>query len=455
MRAFRAGSLRARLIFAAAGLIALALALTGFGLRIVMDSVLNERAVTELDRIAKDLAGQAEIGPAGEIALRRTPADPRTTTAYGGLYWQIEPDRGSPLRSRSLWDAALTIPPDTSPAIDSPVRVLDLVGPENSDLIAIVRDIRILREGDFRQLVITVALDRAELSESRRGFLELLVPALVGLGLVLLLAMAIFVRQALLPFGTLRAELKALHEGRSAALPRNLPEEVQPLADDLNRLVSLQEAAVARARTQAGDLAHGLKTPLAILEALGRRAQAAGDAVTAREIEEQAALMRGQVERVLARARGASSGTLRRERTAALPIAERVLGVMRRLPDGARFDWRLDVPESLALPLPADDLTEMLGNLLDNARKWGRSRVTISGWNDRERCGLAVEDDGPGMVPAEMAAIDRGRRWDESTPGSGFGLAITRDLAEAGGGRLDLGPAPDGGLRAAVSWPRP
>lgn len=446
-------SLRARLILSAAALVTLALVLTGFGLRVVMDSVLNERTVTELDRLAKDLAGLAEIDANGNVLLRRVPADPRSTGAYGGLYWQLQPDRGAPLRSRSLWDTELALPPGTLPVSGSGQRVLDLSGPEGSRLIAVVRQIRILRDGAARELAIVVALDRRELAESRRSFLQLLVPALVGLGLVLVLAMALFVHRALLPFRTLRRDLRALHEGQRDALPNDLPEEVQPLADDLNRLIAMQGAAVSRARTQAGDLAHGLKTPLAILEALARSAAERGDSETAREIEEQAAMMRTQVERVLARARVASAGSVRRERAEAQAVARRLVDVMRRLPTDSPLDWGLDVPAGLHLPVSADDLTEMLGNLLDNARKWSRSRVFLTALAETGSVGLVLDDDGPGMEGNEIAAVERGRRWDEATPGSGFGLAITRDLAEAGGGRLTLSAAPSGGLRAVLSWP--
>jgi len=446
-------SLRLRLILAAAGLILLALALAGFGLRAVFDSVLDRRTVEELDRTARSLAGQAEIGPEGHVSVPRPPGDPRQANAYGGLYWQIEwQDLAGDqrLRSRSLWDVALDLPPGTLPVPGAGRRVLDLPGPQNSRLLAVVRQVRILRSSASQSLVIVVALDRAELAASRAAFLELLMPALAGLGLVLVLAMTLFVHRALLPFRGLRAALRALHEGQVSALPGNFPDEVQPLADDLNRLAALQAAAVERARAGAADLAHGLKTPLAVLDALARRARTSGQVELGGEIEAQAALMARQVERVLARARSASAGTLRRARCAPAPLVEKLVSLLQRLPGDRLLAWEILVPSQATLPVEGEDLTEMLGNLLDNARKWANGRVRVTAGAGF----LAVEDDGPGMAEAEMQEIARGQRWDESRPGSGFGLAITRDLCEATGGRLELSNSRLGGLRAALSWSR-
>ena len=454
----RPGSLRLRLTLAAGGLIVLALALAGAGLVVVFDSVLNTRTADELDRTAKYLAGQAEIAPDGSVVLHRPPADPRGSTAYGGFYWQVEvrngdAERQASLRSRSLWDMTLTLPEGTLPVPPSGNKVLDLPGPQGSTLLAVVRQVHIRTGPEDRFLTIVTALDRKELAESRRAFLHLLIPALSLLGVVLVGAMTLFVSRAMLPFRALRGELRAIHEGRSTALPAGFPEEVQPLADDLNRLLTLQAAAVERARGQAGDLAHGLKTPLAVLTALARRAEADGQPALAREIDEQAQAMARQVERVLARARSASASSLRRPRCDAAQVVGKLVSVLQRLPAEQKLAWRIDLPAQLQLPVQEDDLMEMLGNLLDNARKWASSTFTVSACAQAGRVGISIADDGPGMAPEEIARIARGQRWDESQPGTGFGLAITRDLCEATGGAMELSRSGQGGLLAVLSWP--
>ena len=448
------GSLRLRLGLAAAGLIALALALAGVGLTLIFDRVLDARTADGLDRTAKLIAGQVALAPDGAPTLPREPPDSRFSTPYGGLYWQVERqvDRaggGTPLRSRSLWDRRLGTVPDGSeePAIG------DLAGPDGGRLIAVTRRVTISDKGAPVTLAVTVAEDRRDLAQSRATFLRLLVPSLGALFAALTLAMSLFVRQALAPFRTLRADLAAIHAGTRARLPETFPEEVRPLVADLNRLLDAQERDLERARTGAGDMAHGLKTPLAVLDALARRTEAADPALAA-EIAEQAQAMGRQVERTLARARAASGG-LRRRACPVAPAAARIVGALGRLPEGEALRWEIAVPESLAFPGDEGDLTEILGNLLDNARKWAHRRIRVSGRAEGGEGCVVLEDDGPGMSEAAIAGIARGRRWDETRPGTGFGIAIARDLAEGVGARMRLGRSELGGLRVEVRWPVP
>lgn len=436
------GSLRLRLVVAAAALILLALALGGAGLLLIFDRVLEARAVEELDRTAKYLSAQIEPLPDGTPRLLQEPADPRLANAYGGLYWQVE-GGGALLRSRSLWDARLDLPRAPQGAER---RVEKLAGPERSRLLAVARSVALGRRGQEADYIILVAIDRRDLAASRDAFLALLVPSLAGLGLVLVLAMAAFVHAAMLPFRTLGAGLRAVEEGRRATLSGAVPEEVRPVVDALNRLITLQERAVERARMQAGDMAHGLKTPLAVLGALARRLAASGDTGRAAEVEEQIHAMSRQVDRALARARAGGAGVLRRRHSAVRPVAERLVALLRRLPAERELAWEIAIPADFTFPAEEGDLTEMLGNVLDNARKWAASRVRI-GIADKA---LLVEDDGPGLEPALADSIARGQRWDESRPGTGFGLAITRDLVEVCGGSLRLERAPLGGLRVLL-----
>jgi signal transduction histidine kinase len=439
-------SLRLRLGLAAAALIAIALALAGIGLTVILDRVLDARTADGLDRVAKLIAGQVAIGRDGTLALPQEPPDPRFSTPYGGLYWQIE-GGGHALRSRSLWDRGLGTVPDI--AVEPAVGDLD--GPDGGRLIAVTRRVTIPGNGGRTALAVTVAEDRRDLAQSRATFLRLLVPSLVALFAALTLAMALFVRRALAPFRILRTDLAAVHSGARPRLPEKFPEEVRPLVADLNRLLDAQERDLERARRQAADMAHGLKTPLAVLDALARRTDTSDPALS-EEIAEQARAMARQVERTLARARAASGG-LRRRACPAAPVAERIVGALKRLPDGEALRWEIALPETLAFPGDEDDLTEILGNLLDNARKWAHRRIRVSGGPEAEGGSLTVEDDGPGMSAAAIAGIARGRRWDETRPGTGFGIAIARDLAEAAGAGLRLDRSELGGLRVTLHWP--
>ncbi len=448
----RRDSLRLRLGLAAAALIALALVLAGIGLTVILDRVLDARTVADLDRTAKLIAGRVGLAPDGTPTLSRDLPDPRFATPYGGLYWQVEAGSRA-LRSRSLWDRSLDLGPAGAGA-QAPAT-LDTTGPDGGRLIAVVRPLQIGAPGAETALRVAVAEDRRGLAASRTTFLRLLVPALVALFVVLTLAMGLFVHRALGPFRVLQAELLAVHAGRRARLPEQFPDEVRPLVTDLNRLLDAQERALVRARDAAADMAHGLKTPLAVLDALARRTGPADPALAA-EIAEQARAMGGQVERALARARVAAAGDLRRRSCPVAPVAERLVATLRRLPEGGSLDWAVAVPGTLAYPGEEGELMEVLGNLLDNARKWAHRRVRITGTEagtDAGQPGLAVEDDGPGMSAAAIAGIGRGQRWDESRPGTGFGIAIARDVAEAAGARLDFGRSALGGLRAELRWP--
>ncbi|WP_306223240.1 sensor histidine kinase [Bosea beijingensis] len=443
-------SLRLRLAIAASVLVALALALAGIGLVVIFDRVLDERAADELDRSAKFLTGQIALSPTGALTIGTELPDPRFATPYGGQYWQVEAADGRELRSRSLWDARL----DRDALAAAPAAPLGfaLAGPDGQRLIAVTRRFAIDRGGHETRLAVTVAMDRRDLESARANYVGLLVPSLVALGLVLAMAMWLFVARALVPFRTLRLELKAVQDGQRSALPGHFPTEVQPLVDGLNRLIQMQETALARARAQAGDMAHGLKTPLAVLESLARNV-APQDPELAQAIEGQALAMGRQVERSLARARAAAAQRLARQSCLVAPIVEKLVVALRRLPEADSLRWEVSLPEELCYPCEDGDLTELLGNLLDNARKWAHRTVAVTGGRSAEGLmQLSVEDDGPGMSETAMSRVARGRRWDETVTGTGFGLAIAAELAEETGGELTLQRSALGGLRVALRW---
>lgn len=262
------------------------------------------------------------------------------------------------------------------------------------------------------------------------------------------------VRRGFAPIDQLRARLTGVRDGVAKRLGGDYPSEVQPLVDDLNAMLDHRDRAVARAVAKAGDLAHGLKTPLAVLAQEAERAAASGHAELAQGIREQIERMRGQIDYHLAHARAAASGATTGTRSSVAESAEGLSRTLQRLyaERGIVFDVR--VPSEHAVRTGREDLDEMLGNLLDNACKWTRSRIVVSSAANNGHVVIMVDDDGPG-VAAEMRdqVLRRGVRADEAAPGSGFGLAIVRDLAELYGGSIALSAAPTGGLRARLDLP--
>jgi signal transduction histidine kinase len=262
------------------------------------------------------------------------------------------------------------------------------------------------------------------------------------------------VRKGLSPLKHLRDRLLNVREGRDRRVEGRYPAEVQPLVNDLNALLDHRERAVSRAVAQAGDLAHGLKTPLAVLSHEAERAAAAGQHEIAATITQQVERMRRQVDYHLAHARAAASGAAPGARCSVLASADAIARTLARLHADRGVSIDVAVAPDHAIRGQREDVDEMLGNLLDNACKWARSRVALSSAAVNGAVVITVDDDGPGLDPSmREAVLQRGVRADEAAPGSGFGLAIVRDLAELYGGRIALDASPQGGLRARLQLP--
>jgi len=280
-------------------------------------------------------------------------------------------------------------------------------------------------------------------------------PELTAVAILLMIVGLIQVRSGLSPFNLLRGRLGAVRAGRNRRLDGSYPSEVQPLVDDLNALLEHREQMVTRAIAKAGDLAHGLKTPLAILAQEAERAAAAGQKDLAAAIGQQVERMRRQIDYHLAHARAAASGASSGARSSLAPSTEGLSRTLLRLHAGRgiTIDERVDAAHTVKCQ--REDLDEMLGNLLDNACKWARSRVTITSTPSNGVVAIAVDDDGPGLAASMRdVVLQRGVRADEAAPGSGLGLAIVRDLAELYGGSIGLGQSPLGGLRATLELPQ-
>ena len=261
-------------------------------------------------------------------------------------------------------------------------------------------------------------------------------------------------RRSLVPFDDLRGRLAGVREGRLRHVDGTYPTEVQPLVNDLNALIDHRDATITRALATAGNLAHGLKTPLAVLSHEADLAESAGHHDLADTIRRQVDKMRRQVDYHLAHARVAASGATPGAHCSVSESADALARTLRRLYADRGVDIDIRATPDYRVRAQREDLDEMLGNLLDNACKWARSRVVLQSEHVDGRVTITVDDDGPGLPESKWdAALQRGVRVDEGAPGSGLGLAIVRDYAELYGGSISLGVAPLGGLRAQLTLP--
>jgi signal transduction histidine kinase len=277
---------------------------------------------------------------------------------------------------------------------------------------------------------------------------------LTVVALILIAAGLNQLRRGLLPLKQMRTRLMAVREGREPRVGGDYPAEVQPLIDDLNSLLDDRDARIARAVARAGDLAHGLKTPLAVLAQEAGRADAAGHHELASEISQQIGRMRRQIDYHLSQARVVASGRVAGIRTPVAASADGLVRTLQRLHADRGLSIHADIAPDHVVQAAREDLDEMLGNLIDNACKWAKTRIAITSSVSGTRVAITVDDDGAGLNPSmREAVLQRGVRADEAAPGSGLGLAIVRDLAGLYGGSIRLDGSPLGGLRARLELP--
>jgi signal transduction histidine kinase len=440
-------SLRFRLLAGAAVSIALALAAAGVVLSGLFADHLLDRLKHELGNHLDQLAAGLSVDGLGHPVLERPLSDPRFLRPLSGLYWEVAVAGRPALRSRSLWDAALMLPGDG--LSDGALHDRAAPGPDGAPLIVVERSVQLAGAADRFRLV--AAQSRAELDRARADFDRTLILSLLVLMLVLTLAAALQVAVGLRPLARLRAELAGIRAGRSQTLDAAVPVEVQPLVDDLNHLLAHSSEVVERGRVQAGNLAHALKTGLAVM---GNDLDGLEPAVAAR--------LRGRLEDMLrhlnhhlSRARAAAARGLPGWRTEVAPVIAALARTLAGLHAERTPALEVECPPGLIFAGEKEDLEEILGNLMDNAWKWAAGRVRVAARADPGGgLRLMVEDDGPGLPEgSEAALLSRGRRLDETVPGSGLGLGIVRDLCALYGGHLCFDSAEIGGLKVTVALP--
>jgi signal transduction histidine kinase len=315
---------------------------------------------------------------------------------------------------------------------------------------------RLIDVGDEGRFLVQVAADVGEVDGQVRRFQWALGSVFLVLGVGLLVTVAVQVRYGLEPLRKLREGVIAIRRGETDKIEGDLPADIAPLAEELNLLVDANREVVARARTQVGNLAHALKTPISVILNEAR----ASDGPLAEKVREQASLMTTQVGHYLDRARAAARAGSVGASTPIEPVVAGLLRTFQKLDRDGERDFSLSASGEVRFRGEAQDLQEMVGNLVDNAAKWAHRAVRVAiaptpgDAAERRYVEVLVDDDGPGLPAGQRAeATKRGRRLDESKPGSGLGLSIVTELASLYGGALTLEDSPLGGLRARLTLP--
>jgi signal transduction histidine kinase len=439
------GSLSRRMIIIAAAWISLLLLAGGIALDRVLTNAVSDNFDDQMEYVLTAMIASSEIGPDGEIRLNRPLGDQRFLEPNSGLYYQISGQGKEPWPSRSLWDRTLKVDyshDDTEPHFRNsdefqgePLRVLERV--------------IVLPDSDTRWIFMVAAsresLD-AQITELRTVLATAF--AVLAFGLIILAALQTF--YGLWPLRDVRREIAAMRSGRQHRLHDALPDEVMPMVNELNALLDHNEKQAEEARRHAGNLAHALKTPLTVIMN-SATAQAPDLAET---VIREATTMRRQVDHHLARARAVGRrghSHSRAEVWQSLESVERAVGRLYR-------HVRLDMAGSkdLAVRVERQDLDEMLGNLVENAAKYGGGSVFVTVEDAGDMARIVIEDDGRGIPEVERARIfDRGVRLDTSKPGTGLGMAIVRDVAEIYNGSIELDESEDmGGLLVRLELPK-
>ena len=439
------GSLSRRMITVAAAWILLLLVGGGVALDRVLSSAITQNFDDQLDYVLTAMIASAETDTNGDVRLNRPLGDQRFLEPNSGLYWQVTGKGFDPFPSRSLWDRRLAPGPLHT---DRKPHFYDSNQFRDEDLRIVERDIKLPLSPTIWRF--QVAQSRVGLDEQIGSLRRTLVRSFALLGLGLFVMAALQTLYGLWPLRKLRAAIADMRAGRKQRIePENLAREVAPLVDELNGLIEHNEKQAEEARRHAGNLAHALKTPLTVvMNAATARSDDLCDAVI-----REATTMRRQVDHHLARARAVGRRGHAHSRAQVWPSLQAVERAVARLYPHVRID--IDGDHEVAVRVERQDLDEMLGNLIENAAKYGGGSVFITVVRADPFVEFQIEDDGTGIPIVERDRIfDRGARLDTGKPGTGLGLAIVRDVAEIYDGSVALDESEDlGGLLVRLRLP--
>lgn len=431
----------------AAGWITILLLGGGLALDRTLNSLLTRQFDDQVHYQLTAMIASAEIDPFGDIWLNRGLADQRFLEPNSGLYWQVDGAGKEPYPSRSLWDR--TLQPSGKKARLKPLYYNSNQFPDEP-LRVVEQSVRI--PGSDVEWQFIVAAARADLDEQIKAIRSILIWSFVALGMGLLLMAMLQTWYGLSPLRRVRKAIARIRTAGANRVTDPLPLEVQPMVDELNALLAHSETQAEEARRHAGNLAHALKTPLTVLTNAASAHAPDLDETVLRE----AGTMRRQVDHHLARARAVGRRAFGHSHANVMESAEAVERAVARLYPSVRFDTAGNAAAQVAME--KQDLEEILGNLIENAAKYGGGSVfvTVDSHPEAELCSVWIEDDGMGISEADRAKLfSRGARLDTEKPGTGLGLAIVRDVVEIYGGEIHLGESEDlGGVCVTLRLPR-
>ncbi|MDB5529474.1 MAG: sensor histidine kinase [Devosia sp.] len=426
--------------------IGLALLLAAIGIGYLFVRTVEQNVRMELSAGISRIAAVIDTD-AATLALSQSPGDPRYDIPLSGYYWQIDPiQSGASLRSASLWDAVLA--PRIGPGENQ--QFARLAGPNGQTLSALTRQIDL--PGGVSYLV-TVAADRGVIDQSIKQFGMALLVGLALLGASLMGAAYLQVRLGLAPLDSVRIGVAAVRRGDGSAMLGVYPREVQPLVAEIDALLASQASSVEFARHRAADLAHGLKTPLAVLGNLAETLRSNGDGDIADKVDTLAGEMLERIDYQLHLSR-LRHRTRQHVLRASLETAlQRTLAVVERTPQGEKLAWTVNA-DPLDVDIDVNDLIELLGVVLENAARWATDSILVTAQRVDDMAEVTVRDDGPGLDDAQLSALgQRGRRFDESGSGHGLGLAIASNIVALNGGSMVFERPESGGLLVRLRLP--
>ena len=443
------GSLTRRMIGIAAVWIAALLLLGGFALDRVLTRSIVDSFDNQLTFVLNSMIAASEIGPDGEVRFNRPPADQRFIEPYSGLYFQISGEGADTFASRSLWDRRLQVRDTHGDVAPHLYDSGEFSTAEHIEPLRIAERDAILPASDVKWRF-QVAQSRETIDQQIRRLRITLIWSFTALGAGLLILAALQTVYGLWPLRRVRREVSSIRSGEKTRIGQDFPSELRPLTEEINQLLAHSEDQAEEARRHAGNLAHALKTPLTVITNAATADSPDLDDTVVRE----SAVMRRQVDHHLARARAIGRRASAQARATVWESLEAVQRAVDRLHEGVTIDIAGD--HQVQVRVERQDLDEMLGNLVENAAKYGGGRVFVTVEPKGAMVDILIEDDGPGIPEADRGSLfTRGARLDTTgKPGTGLGLAIVRDVAEIYGGRITLEESEDlGGLLARLILP--
>lgn len=454
----RANSLAFRLIASSAAVALVLLVVAAFLLNTLFQQALERNFDQRLRATLDGMLANVELSPQGAPRLQGPISDNRFTLPLSGWYWQITaPDTSSnDLASGSLLEQRITPPAEALAKRDRDgVASFSATDSEGQHLRVIEQHLKLF--GSQKDYSFLVAGNFDELKTEVSAFRQALLTVLGLLGAGLLAAILFQVRFGLRPLVEMQHRLNDIRRGKVELLHDDFPQEIQPVADELNLLVQSNFEIIDRARMQVGNLAHALKTPISVLTNEARHLKTP----LAFKVKEQIDVMRDQVNLYLDRARRAARAQTIGSATEVEPVLQSLARTLQRINQERNLTITVEAQPNLRFRGERQDLEEMVGNLMDNACKWAKSRIMVKAArlpavseDGRSWLSVVVEDDGPG-IPAEKRAeaLKRGQRLDESKPGSGLGMSIIVETAGMYFGKVELAQAELGGLRVILQLP--